>query len=197
MSSDIDVAIPPFGNPTTAGVRANFAAAKSEIEELQTNYGFVDYNDSATSVTPISLLADTWTKLTNNTLGPYTKDDQLPAGVTRIWNAITNQFVFDELPLNTTIYGRFDIEITTSVLDSVVDLIAVVGVGSTSEFEVPLMTSAFFTTSGVKKIAPFNGMYIGSNDIKNYPTEIRIRSTSACTVKVNGWYVTIQLPGNK
>lgn len=35
MASDINVAIPPLGSPTTAGVRANFSAAKSEIEELQ------------------------------------------------------------------------------------------------------------------------------------------------------------------
>ena len=35
MSSNIDTAIPPFGTPTTAGVRNNFTAAKSEIEALQ------------------------------------------------------------------------------------------------------------------------------------------------------------------
>ena len=37
MASDINVAIPPLGNPTTSGVRNNFSAAKSEIEELQTS----------------------------------------------------------------------------------------------------------------------------------------------------------------
>ncbi len=36
MASNIDTAIPPFGNPTTAGVRQNFVAAKEEIEDLQT-----------------------------------------------------------------------------------------------------------------------------------------------------------------
>lgn len=36
MASNIDVAVPPFGNATTAGVRANFLAAKQEIEVLQT-----------------------------------------------------------------------------------------------------------------------------------------------------------------
>lgn len=35
MASSINTAIPPLGNPTTSGVRANFSAAKSEIEELQ------------------------------------------------------------------------------------------------------------------------------------------------------------------
>jgi hypothetical protein len=35
MASAIDELVPPFGNPTTAAVRANFAAAKAEIEALQ------------------------------------------------------------------------------------------------------------------------------------------------------------------
>jgi len=36
MSSNINPAIPPFGTPTTSGVRENFLAAKNEIEDLQT-----------------------------------------------------------------------------------------------------------------------------------------------------------------
>jgi len=35
MASAIDATKPVFGSPTTASVRANFAAAKSEIEALQ------------------------------------------------------------------------------------------------------------------------------------------------------------------
>lgn len=66
MASNIDIAVPPFGNATTAGVRANFLAAKTEIEELQNNHGFVDYHDTATIVTPIDIIANTWTKLTNS-----------------------------------------------------------------------------------------------------------------------------------
>jgi hypothetical protein len=37
MTSSINVSVPPFGNATTAAVRANFASAKSEIETLQTD----------------------------------------------------------------------------------------------------------------------------------------------------------------
>lgn len=194
MASNIDTAIPPFGNATTAGVRANFAAAKAEIEELQNNHGFVDYNDAATGVTPINVLANTWTKLTNDKLGPFTKEDQLPGAVTRVWDATTNQFKFDELPLNTTIDGRFDIEVTTTAANQIVDLSAFVAIGSASAFEFHLMTSLQFKTAGTYKLAPFNGMYIGSADVKNYPTEIKLRSDAACTVRVNGWYVRIVIP---
>lgn len=194
MASNIDTAIPPFGNATTAGVRANFAAAKAEIEEIQNNHGFVDYNDAATGVTPINVLANTWTKLTNDKLGPYTKEDQLPGAVTRVWDTATNQFKFDELPLNTTMDGRFDIVVTTTAANQIVDLSAFVAIGSGSAFEFPLTTSLQFKTAGTYKLTPFNGMYIGSADVKNYPTEIRLRSDAACTVRVNGWYVRIVIP---
>lgn len=194
MASNIDTAIPPFGNATTAGVRANFAAAKAEIEELQKNHGFVDYNDAATGVTPINVLANTWTKLTNDKLGPYTKIDALPANVTNIWNSTLNQFNFTELPVNTTMEGRFDIEVTTTAANQIVDLSAFVAIGSPLAFEFPLMSSIQFKTAGTYKINPYNGMYIGSADVKNNPTEIKIRSDAACTVRVNGWYVRMVLP---
>lgn len=194
MASNINAAVPTFGNATTASVRENFAAAKAEIEELQTAHGFVDYNDAATGVTPISVLANTWTKLTNDKLGPNTKIDALPSGVTSVWNSITNQFVFNELPINTTMDGRFDFQITTTAANQVVDLSAFVAIGSPIAFEFPLMTSALFKTAGTYKINAFNGMYIGSANVQNYPTEIKVRSDAACTVRVNGWYIRIVKP---
>lgn len=194
MASNINETLPPFGNATTAGVRQNFAVAKVEIEALQGSHGFVDYNDAATGVTPISVSANTWTKLTNNKLGPNTKIDALPAGVTNIWNATANQFVFTELPLNTTMDGRFDVSVTTSSANQVVNLSAFVAIGSPSAFELPIMTSSLFKSAGTYKISTFTGMYIGSNDVKNNPTEIKIFSDAPCTVRVNGWYVRMVIP---
>lgn len=46
MPSSINTAIPAFGNATTAGVRANFATAKAEIEALQKIHGIVNIHDS-------------------------------------------------------------------------------------------------------------------------------------------------------
>jgi hypothetical protein len=194
MASDIDIAIPPFGNATTAGVRANFTAAKSEIEALQNSHGFVDYNDAATGTTPISVTANTWTKLTNDKLGANTKIDMLPVGVTRIWDSSTNQFKFDELLINSTLDNRYDLQVTTTGANQIVDLSLFAAIGSPIAFELPIMTSALFKTAGTYKINVFNGMYIGSNDVKNYPAEIKLRSDANCTVRVNGWYSRIVIP---
>ena len=46
MASNINIAVPQIGNPTTADVRANFGYAKTEIEALQAaQSGAIEYMD--------------------------------------------------------------------------------------------------------------------------------------------------------
>lgn len=57
MASAIDITKPVEGNPTTQSVRDNFAAAKNEIEALQTsvaNLALQFWTPSATPVTNVS-----------------------------------------------------------------------------------------------------------------------------------------------
>ena len=190
MPSNIDAAIPPFGNPTTAGVRNNFAAAKAEIEAIQGSIGFVDYNDLATATTPISVTANTWTKLTNDTAGPFTKTDAFPSGITTLWNATNNQIDLSQCPLKTMVNARYDIVVTTTAANQVVEMAVYLGIGSPSAYSTQRFIQQF-KTAGSYNVAPFGGSYVGTNDIKNYPAEIRVRSDAACTVKVNGWYFQI------
>ena len=190
MSSNIDTAIPPFGTPTTAGVRNNFTAAKSEIEALQGAVGFVDYKDAATAITPISVAPAPCTKLTNDTLGPFTKTDALPTGVTSLWNSTTNQIILTELPLKSMVNARYDVTVTTTAANQVVNLSVFLGVGSPSEYESPKLTTQF-KTAGTYSLTVFTGSYIGSTDIRDFPAEIKIKSDAACTIKVNGWYFQV------
>lgn len=191
MASSINVTIPPLGNPTTSGVRANFAAAKTEIESLQTSRGFADYDDNATVSSPLVLVAATWKKLTNDALGPYTRTNALPNGITTLWNSTNNQFNFTELPLDSMLDGRFDFIVTTSANNLTIDLSAFVAVGSASDYEFPLLTSTYFPVSGTYKLTAHSTMYIGSTDVKNYPTEIKMKCSGAGSVIVNGWFIRV------
>ena len=190
MASNIDVTIPPLGTPTTGGVRANFAAAKTEIEALQSAIGFADYNDTATAVTPISVSASTWTKLTNNKLGAQTKIDALPSGITNLWNATTNQLAFSEVPINSMLEIRADLIVTTTAANQILKLRTKLGIGSASEFSSEL-SDIQLKTAGAKTVIETFHFYIGYDDIKNSPGEIQIWSDAACTVKVNGWYIRV------
>jgi hypothetical protein len=194
MSSNINTAIPPFGNPTTAGVRANFSAAKTEIEALQTAFGFANIADTATSTTPLALTINTWRKLNNNGLGAATKVDRYPSGVTSLWNTSTNQFDFTDLPINTTIFLRTDLLLTTGGNNLVCDLALFLGIGSASAYQQQMATQSYFKSAGEHSFVAFNGFYIDSNDVRNNPAELRIRLDGAGSCVVNGFYLNIILP---
>lgn len=190
MASNINAAVPPFGNATTAGVRENFATAKAEIETLQRQIGFADYNDAATGVTPISVGVSTWVKLTNDKLGPNTKIDALPLGVTNLWNNVTNQLVLTELPVNTMVEIRADMIVTTTAANQIVKFLSQFAIGNPIEFGLEASANQF-KTAGAQKLVIHGAFYIGSEPVRTNPAEFRIWSDAACTVRVNGWYIRV------
>lgn len=190
MSSNIDPLVPPFGTATTAGVRANFAAAKEEIEALQQAVGWCDANHSGTSQ---SITSSTWTQIENDATGDYCQQ-HMPPDIGPIWDAATNSFDFSTLPLYTMIDIRLDLALTTTALNQVVDVAIKFGVGSASEFQINWETRSLFKSAGVKPICCYNGAYIGSADIRDYPAQVMIWTDNDATVTVNGWYSRIIMP---
>ena len=59
--------------------------------------GFMDYNDTSTSSTPLTLTSNTWTTVPNDGLGPFTNLSYLPDGVTKLMDTTTGEFDFTEL----------------------------------------------------------------------------------------------------
>jgi hypothetical protein len=166
-----------------------------ELDAMGVSTGFFDYNDSATAITPISVLANTWTKLTNNGLGAFTNKTYKPTGVAEVWNTTTNRFEWGELLLGDAVDIRADIEVITSVPNQTVSLAIFNATGTGGEYEIDLMPETTYKTTGIQKIITYMGIYMGDNNTLNNPSEIRIRSDAACSVKVNGWYVRLLLVG--
>lgn len=190
MSSNIDPAIPPFGAATTAGVRNNFNAAKTEIEQLQRQIGYADYNDSLTAGSPIAVGASTWTKLTNNTLGANTRTSALPLGVTSVWNAVSNQLDFTQLPVDTMVDLRADVQLTTTGANQQVRTRLSMQIGGANPFVLGGPTN-LFKSAGTYDYTFSIPFYIGSDDTRTNPGEIQIWSDSALSVVVRGWYIRI------
>lgn len=187
MTSAIDTSKPVTGSPTTQSVRDNFVSAKNEIIQLQGAIGWADYNDTLTATTPISPTVNVFTKLTNNALGSNTNTSQLPTGVTSMWNPVTNQIDLSQLEINSMVNARYDIQVTTTTVNQAVFVSVFLAIGSPSAYESPKDYKQF-KSAGTYPITIWSGSYIGSSDVKNFPAEIRIKSDSACTVRVNGWY---------
>lgn len=189
MSSNIDITKPTTGNATTESVRQNFVSAKAEIEALQNQIGYVDYNDSATAGTPIRVSPSTWTKLTNNKLGANTRT-RLPSGITNLWNSTTNQLDLTQLPVDTMVEFRVDIAVTTSAANQVVKFRNSLAIGGTTPFQIET-TEMNFKTAGAKNLAINGNFYVGSIDVSSNPGEFQLWSDASCTVVVRGWYIKV------
>lgn len=152
--------------------------------------GFVDYNDAATSVTPLVVTgggADV--QITNDTLGAFTNTAYLPSGVTSIWNATTNQFDFSQLSLGDMIDIRLELFPTTSGPNSEIEIDLELGVGG-NPYTISFARSSF-KTSGLKSIDRFNGIYMGDTNTLNNPARFIIRSDTNLDLVVSGWYCKI------
>jgi len=76
--------------------------------------GFIDYNDTNTSTSPVTLLANTWTTIPNDGLGAFTNKNYKPNGVTELMNTSTGAIDPTELNLGDSILIRNDYTITPS-----------------------------------------------------------------------------------
>jgi hypothetical protein len=152
--------------------------------------GLVDYNDTATTTTPLSVTgggADV--QLTNDTLGAFTNTAFLPLGITSLWNVGTNQFDFTQLKLGDMLDIR--LELTADMLgpNSELEIDLELGIGG-SPYTISYSRESY-KTSGVKQIDRWNGIYLGDNNTLNNPARFIVRSDTNCDITVAGWYVKI------
>lgn len=150
--------------------------------------GWGNYNDYATSITPISVSATTWTKLTNDALGSLTDETYLPDGVTTLWDDTNDQFDFTDLPLGSTVDIRTDIVITTTAANQYISIRFVLGEGDPYEYNL-VIADDHFRYVGTYTSTKYNGVFIGNTLTKDNPGQVEIYSDAACTVQVNGFYI--------
>ena len=156
--------------------------------------GWADFNDLTTATTPISVTsAGGWTLLTNDKAGPNTNTSFLPEGVTTSVFA-SNQFNFSQLDIGDAIDLRLDLLVTTSAPNQNILTRLRMGIGSPSEFSI-IFTQLQYKSAGLNYVSRYNGIYIGSNDIKNYPAKFEIMSDANASVHVNGWFCKFLLRG--
>jgi hypothetical protein len=92
--------------------------------------GFADYNDSSTSTTPVTLLANTWTDIPNDGLGAFTNLKSLPFGINQLMDNSTGYIDPTQLFIGDTIFVRNDYTITPSVNNSLLKFRYELGTGA-------------------------------------------------------------------
>lgn len=152
--------------------------------------GFWDYNDLATTTTPISVSADTDTVLTNDGLGSFTNKTYKLSGIDDIFNTSTDSFDWSGLKLGDTVDIRIDIDVTTTSNNQDVSISINLGSGGDA-YQIPFISGMGFKTSGTHKISGYQGVYMGDNNTLNGGGQMIINTDSSATVKVNGWYTRV------
>lgn len=163
---------------------------QSDLDFTSVRAGFWDYNDAGTAGTPINVLASTPAVLTNDEAGANTNKTYKLADVTDVWDALTDSFDWSELSLGDMVDIRVDATVTTTSANQRVQVYLQMAQGDPIQFDVPFVDT-IVKTAGAYQATRYNGVYIGSEEVRTNPAQLFILSDSACTVVVSGWYVRV------
>ena len=151
--------------------------------------GWADYEDVATTGTPISVTAIP-TVLTNDGLGIDTNTKYLPTsgnGVTQLWDTSSNGFDFSDLEVGDMVDIRMDITMIIVSNNTAVDVD--LHMGSGGSVVVPFISQQNFKSTGSFEVIRYMGIYIGSEDVRDNLAQLKINADNNCTCTVHGWYI--------
>ena len=92
--------------------------------------GFIDYNDTSTTASPLVLVADTWTTIPNDGLGAFTNKTYKPEGVTELMDTSTGALDTTDLVLGSSILVRNDFSVTPNTNNSLLEFRYTLGTGA-------------------------------------------------------------------
>ena len=143
--------------------------------------GLVDYNDSATSVTPIDLTAGTWTELTNDGLGPFTNTtyatDKYPI------LSGTGKLDISNVPLGSFLIIRPDYTITPSSNNASLEFRYTLGTGG-SAYTLEKNEGRLDLGAGIpyRRALEAHFIYVGDTNTKDNPITLQVKLSSAGSV---------------
>lgn len=141
-------------------------------------------------LTPISIPAATPTKLTLDAVSGGIQDQYLPLGVSKIWDSTNSQFDFGELSLGDMVDIRVDGSLTNTGINESFALNFIGAKGSAGEYTLPF-ASGNRLFSGTSIVSRYNGIFIGSQDMIDNPSEMEIVTTDAASGFLVDIYVKI------
>jgi len=168
----------------------NTASGGSDVTD--NSNGFVDYNDAATSVTPITLVADTWTDVPNDTLGTYTNTAYMPEGMTTLMDGTTGYLDFSELTLGSDIHIRIDYTVTPNTNNALVESRYELGNGG-GTYTLPINSKRLDSGSGVPYPSDKASFYIymGDENTLQGVGKLQVKLTTGGTLINNGVAIKI------
>lgn len=154
--------------------------------------GFIDYNDSATSVTPITLTGGVWTTITNDGAGAFTNKSYPPTGVTELMDTSTGAFDGSELSLGDTMLIRNDFTITPNTNNSLLELRYQLGAGG-GLYTLEKIINRLDSGSGIPyrfSLEP-DLIYMGDTNTRDNPIVLQVKLSGNGTLVNAGSAITV------
>ena len=177
------------GSLTAQDIRDLIISTVNKDAKSDAAHGIMDYNDTATSGTPIVIASDTPVLLTNNGLGAFTNKTYAPEGVTDLWDVNIDAFDWLELTLGSVVRIRVDVIVTTDFNNTDLNIRLNLGSGGGS-YQIPIVRESIKSASTIQ-ISSFRMIYMGDNNTLNNGGTLEIEMDNTGEVVVNGWALDI------
>ena len=157
---------------------------------LSKHFGIVDYNDTATASTPIDLTSDTWTTLTNNGLGSFTRID-LPDGIDTMLGD-DGSIDITGFTENSWLDVRADFTVVPHSNNADLDFRFLLGAGA-STYDLPSTIGRLNQGAGVsyRRSGILNGIYAGDQNTIQNPIRLQVKLTSSGTAVNAGMFIKV------
>ncbi len=148
--------------------------------------GFIDYNDTATSVTPLVLPDGVWVQLTNDGLGPFSNSRYCPHGISQLMYTPSGELDLRELGYGDCIWIRNDYAVTPDVDLATLQLRYILGAGA-NQYTLEKSVATLARGAGVvyRQTAETDFIYAGERNTKQNPIKIELKLTGADGTCVN------------
>jgi hypothetical protein len=145
--------------------------------------GFIDYNDTSTSASPVLLPANIWVTIPNNGLGGFTNKTYAPEGITELMDVSTGAIDATQTNLGDTILIRNDYTIIPNINNSLLEFRYSLG-GGGNEYTLEKLVGRLDSGSGLnyrQSLVP-ELIYIGDTNTKDNPIFLQVKLSEAGTL---------------
>lgn len=159
--------------------------------------GWMDYNDLATSTTPITLSSNTWTILTNDGAGDFTNSTYKPPDITSLLDTSTGAIDPSELNLGDTLLVRLDFTITPGTNNQLAQVRYRLGAGGNSytlERTLPRLDTG--SGSPYRTALSVDLIYMGDANTRDNPIYVEVMTSGNSTIANAGVVIQVNRLGN-
>lgn len=168
------------------GLSFTFIDPIEQPEPYVNAVGWVIYDNNEAS--PISYVSGL-EQLTNDTAGIDTNVDNLPFGVSDLWDNGLNELDFSQLSLNDMVDLSLNTTVTTNSINQNCKIYLKVAIGSASEKTILLNDLTFATVDTYEILSRLNFAIINS-DYKDFPSQILFESNDTADVYLENIYIS-------